>query len=229
MGTKICTKCNEGKPATAEYFYRDKKGPEGLTARCKVCLSEYGRRWQEKNKEHSKKYRQENREKRAEQQRTRIAASRDRYKAYFRAYYEANKERYREQTRLRDIANKERRAETKRLWAIRNRDHVNAHAREYRRVNPEVFRMIAHRRRARAKQSGVSYSLKDVQRQYAAQRGKCYYCGVKVGDIYHVDHVVPLARGGTNSPENLVIACPPCNQSKSNKLPHEWPQGGRLL
>jgi len=30
------------------------------------------------------------------------------------------------------------------------------------------------------------------------------------------DHLVPHARGGTNDPENLVVACQPCNCGRSN-------------
>jgi 5-methylcytosine-specific restriction endonuclease McrA len=41
--------------------------------------------------------------------------------------------------------------------------------------------------------------------------------------------VVPLSRGGSNGPENIVIACPTCNLAKKDKMPHEWPEGGRLL
>jgi len=34
---KRCTKCHKIYPATAEYFRRDKKGKNGLGARCKQC------------------------------------------------------------------------------------------------------------------------------------------------------------------------------------------------
>jgi 5-methylcytosine-specific restriction endonuclease McrA len=33
-----------------------------------------------------------------------------------------------------------------------------------------------------------------------------------------VDHVTPLARGGTNAKGNLVTACLPCNQEKADGL-----------
>jgi len=49
----------------------------------------------------------------------------------------------------------------------------------------------------------------------------CQYCG-QVGGELHCDHVVPLSRGGTSDPENLVTACPHCNASKSTKTLEEW-------
>ncbi len=43
----------------------------------------------------------------------------------------------------------------------------------------------------------------------------CQYCGAK-GDLTF-DHVVPRARGGTTSWENVVAACSPCNLRKGAK------------
>lgn len=48
----------------------------------------------------------------------------------------------------------------------------------------------------------------------------CVYCGD--GGILHCDHVVPVARGGSNEIENLATACAPCNLSKGDKLLSEW-------
>lgn len=43
----------------------------------------------------------------------------------------------------------------------------------------------------------------------------CRYCGRKAPDVVlHVDHIVPVARGGTNEPANLVTACRDCNEGK---------------
>lgn len=52
----------------------------------------------------------------------------------------------------------------------------------------------------------------------------CSYCGVTEAQ-WCVDHIIPLSRGGTNDPDNLVACCFPCNSSKSDKLLEEW--GGR--
>ncbi len=45
---------------------------------------------------------------------------------------------------------------------------------------------------------------------------KCTYCGARPPDVVLVvDHVIPVAKGGDNSTENLTSACKPCNQGKA--------------
>lgn len=45
----------------------------------------------------------------------------------------------------------------------------------------------------------------------------CRYCGAKAPDVaLTVDHVIPLALGGGDEPNNLVTACQPCNAGKSS-------------
>jgi hypothetical protein len=45
----------------------------------------------------------------------------------------------------------------------------------------------------------------------------CRYCGQSAPDVMlHVDHVVPVALGGADEPENLVTACVDCNTGKSS-------------
>lgn len=48
---------------------------------------------------------------------------------------------------------------------------------------------------------------------------KCLYCGKSApAVILQVDHVLPVSKGGTNEPANLVTACQDCNFGKSNIL-----------
>lgn len=50
----------------------------------------------------------------------------------------------------------------------------------------------------------------------------CYYCGTPAAlglKVLHVDHVIPVALGGTNDPWNLVAACWDCNAGKSSAMP----------
>lgn len=44
---------------------------------------------------------------------------------------------------------------------------------------------------------------------------RCRYCGLgTVATLLHVDHVVPVAEGGSDAPENLITACAECNLGK---------------
>jgi len=53
--------------------------------------------------------------------------------------------------------------------------------------------------------------------------GVCYYCDEKVGrDGLTMDHLVPLARGGRSTRDNIVCACKTCNTKKKTLLPMEW-------
>lgn len=56
--------------------------------------------------------------------------------------------------------------------------------------------------------------------EWRNQRRPCFYCGADAADT--VDHVVPLALGGTNYEGNLVPACRSCNSSKQDHLLFEW-------
>lgn len=45
----------------------------------------------------------------------------------------------------------------------------------------------------------------------------CRYCGANpMTAVLQVDHVVPVSKGGTNDPVNLVTSCFSCNSGKSN-------------
>ena len=53
--------------------------------------------------------------------------------------------------------------------------------------------------------------------------GTCYYCGRKVGYAnLTMDHVIPMARGGRSTKDNLVPCCKECNTKKKGSLPVEW-------
>ncbi|MBU4263236.1 MAG: HNH endonuclease [Proteobacteria bacterium] len=53
--------------------------------------------------------------------------------------------------------------------------------------------------------------------------GICYYCGRKFPlKELTMDHLIPLARGGTSSKGNIVAACKECNTRKKTLLPLEW-------
>lgn len=80
---------------------------------------------------------------------------------------------------------------------------------------------------AEALRRGYGRSMIDVEQMYKSQRGLCWWCGEPLKDDFHIDHRVPLSRGGTNDLGNLCCTCPHCNLSKNNKMP--WEFCGRLL
>ena len=53
--------------------------------------------------------------------------------------------------------------------------------------------------------------------------GLCYYCGsvYKPKDLT-MDHIIPLARGGRSTKDNIVPCCKECNSRKKTLLPIEW-------
>ncbi|MFG1302696.1 HNH endonuclease [Xanthobacter autotrophicus] len=53
----------------------------------------------------------------------------------------------------------------------------------------------------------------------------CAYCGERGGKL-ECDHVVPVARGGEHTDDNLVTACFSCNRTKRDRTPQEmgWRQ-----
>jgi hypothetical protein len=69
------------------------------------------------------------------------------------------------------------------------------------------------------KRSKISEKLKTKIRQTAKFRcGFClfqeYYSHAK----FHIDHIIPISKGGTNVEENLWLVCEICNRAKSDKI-----------
>lgn len=53
---------------------------------------------------------------------------------------------------------------------------------------------------------------------------KCHVCGMDMTDCpekWTMDHVVPLAHGGTNKSDNIKLACRPCNIERGSQITHD--------
>lgn len=95
--------------------------------------------------------------------------------------------------------------------------------------DPDIFRSYGRNRRARLRNAEGSHGKSDIRRLLSLQRGKCAGCGIKLKE-YHVDHVRPISRGGSNDFYNLQILCPLCNRTKCAQNVIEWNQrNGKLL
>jgi 5-methylcytosine-specific restriction endonuclease McrA len=49
--------------------------------------------------------------------------------------------------------------------------------------------------------------------------GRCAYCGSPATTW---DHIVPVSKGGSTTPSNVVPACASCNSSKNDRDVAEW-------
>lgn len=101
-------------------------------------------------------------------------------------------------------------------WFEKNRDRFRIHMRNEYQKDPERFLVHGRTRRARKLASGGEHTAEDIKYLFKLQRGKCAYCKVRLNK-YHVDHILAIARGGSNDRKNLQLLCPPCNQKKSAK------------
>ena len=210
--TRKCCICGEEFPLTSEYWHKDKKARFGLRYSCKVCTRQKAKRRLDENRERNK-----------EACKNWYANNRD----VVDAYREKNAEHIAEKKRKWRKNNPDKAKKHKSDSQKRNRASANARSKRFRERHPDKMRaksrVDAHQRRT----ANGEFTAQDIDLLYRSQRGKCWWCGKPLGAAYHIDHRIPLVRGGTNAPENLCLTCPPCNLSKGAKLPHEW--SNRLL
>ena len=172
-----------------------------------------------------------------------------------RNYYLANKDKLIENNKKWRAANPEKvkeslakwRAENKDYfikWSANNRDRERLRAATWRKNNPEKVREInaryasankeymqikAHKRRAAQRKNGGSLSRGITEKLYKLQRGMCACCGEPLGDDYNIDHIIPLALGGSNSDVNVQLLKAKCNRKKSSKHPIDYMQSKGFL
>lgn len=66
----------------------------------------------------------------------------------------------------------------------------------------------------------ITYStIDEIKTKYD---NKCAYCGKDCSQEYHIDHKLPLSRGGGNNIDNLALSCPTCNLRKNDKTDVEF-------
>jgi 5-methylcytosine-specific restriction endonuclease McrA len=198
---KHCRVCGELKPLAA--FHRKSDAKDGVMSTCKVCRSA----------EATEQYKTDKRKL--------LTAKRA---------YEENPDLLRARQRLYRERDPARSKDTQRRYRDKNRDSLNASGAEYRSANPEKVRAASQRMRAMRKGAPGSHTSDDIKALFASQRGLCVACRASIKGGYHVDHTMPLSRGGTNDKTNLQLLCPTCNLSKNARDPIEFMnQRGFLL
>jgi 5-methylcytosine-specific restriction endonuclease McrA len=211
---KKCSICLATLAADASNFRSDSTRSDGLSYKCKPCAkkgdkayrvkrdknkqAEHARAWREANPDYQKAWREKN-----------VSRHLDYNKAW-----RANNPNY----------NKD--------WIAARPGYCAAIQRKLWAKKPYEERLIIQRakrasRRHRIARTGKNYNFADVKAALSAQKNTCWWCSKRITK-YHIDHRIPLARGGGNGPDNIVISCPKCNLSRGAKLPWEGPSP-RLL
>ena len=213
---KVCSSCNTEKPFSE--FHKDPRSSrktDEYRGSCKLCVNKKNREWYERNKEARSiscaKWEMENKDRRAAQKVN---------------YYLEHKEEYAGRSEKYWLEKPEVMLERSRKYYRENKVAHRASVKAWGERNPDALRAISHKRRCAERNAEGEFSSADIQKLFESQFGMCTGCGNALessGDKkYHVDHVMPIALGGSNWPSNLQLLCPRCNLTKNAKHPDLW-------
>lgn len=216
-----------------EFFARKKvwlKTPKGIAARKREKKAWYSKH---KNEILGKQrvYAKANLPKR----RARRAKNRDKINAQKRAWSHSNQDSVRATSRrcyLSDRENrnamskryyeehKERMLEVTAAWQKANPDKVRKSHAAWKKRNPEKELAHVNLRRARVAKVTFDESAKTFYLLVKqSPQVSCEYCGCTLaGKDCHVDHIVPISKGGPHIASNLCVSCPTCNHKKGSKM-----------
>jgi len=200
---KTCSDCGEIKEESNFYFRS--KNKQTRKSYCKACATQRSLSY---NKEHP-----QDPEKR---------------KIYRARYYQKNKSVILKKNSSWSSDHKHLEREYGRSWYVKNRDKERIRLSMFRALHPNVKRRESAERRAKIARTVGKFQEQDIQRLYILQKGKCAACRIGLRR-YHIDHIIPISRGGSNWPTNLQLLCPSCNQRKWAKDPIEFAKEIGLL
>jgi len=132
---------------------------------------------------------------------------------YHKKYQEENREYYREYNKKWNKENKEHRLEYHKKWNKENKERKSGYNKKWYRDNLHLIKARDQKRRARKKAAlpHLSENEKLALKLLAEE-------AVLLGPNWHLDHIVPISKGGLHHPDNLQIVKSSYNLSKSNKL-----------
>lgn len=189
------------------FFMRRVAGFTGMCTKCRT------KKWFSDNAEHlkdfRKKYREENKEKIAK------TTERWRQKNIERLKIKAKEKRL---NQLEELKEKERNKSAK--YRETHRKECNERISNWKKKNKPLLRVYRQRRRVRTGKR--DFSAKLYNELLERQNYKCVYCFKDITEVNSFDHIIPIVRGGDNSPENLQLLCPFCNTSKGSKNHEEF-------
>lgn len=198
--TRFCPKCQ----AETE---RNKKGD------CKPCAKVRNAAW-----------RKANLDKVRAADNAHYAANKEIHRIKAAVYYAKNLEKNKARSAAYYAANTNKATLSNAAWAKANIDKVKAYKKAWAKANPEVNRIKAQNRRARKRKNGGTLSKGLAQKLFKLQKGKCPCCKQPLGNEFNLDHIMPIALGGSNTDDNIQLLRSSCNNQKSAKHPIDFMQ-----
>lgn len=107
--------------------------------------------------------------------------------------------------------NPEKRAEWRRGHALRHRGERAAYLKEYARTHVSKRRGLIAERIKR-------YGVIPVELINNFDNKICGICSLYIESKYEIDHIIPLAKNGTHTLDNLQLTHPICNRTKNARL-----------
>jgi len=108
-------------------------------------------------------------------------------------------------------------------------DRVRSRERHMWRYLTEPDYRLYHRQKSKRRKAQMRDSVaiqvqgREIRARFAEFDHRCAYCGAD-GDL-HIEHVVPISRGGGHAIGNIVPACESCNYSKRDHDAEPWYRG----
>jgi 5-methylcytosine-specific restriction endonuclease McrA len=146
---------------------------------------------------------------------------RERYRELHRIYEAAHREEKRERSRAHYAAHPEKYKGRGNAWKKAHPERKRELERAWNATHREAIRAKDARQRSRKLAAEGRFTAHDVANLYEKQCDCCRWCSVPLNGKYHIDHIIPLSRYGTNWPANLALTCELCNLRKGDKLPYE--------
>lgn len=148
----------------------------------------------------------------------------------FKQYREKNKDKLREKQKEYQEKNKEVLLKKWSKYHLKNKEKRNRQTKEY--FQTEKGKCVCkngnQNRRKHINNSDVTTSqLLELNKNAKV----CYWCNKSLkGKKIHIDHYIPLSKGGKHTISNLVVSCSSCNLSKHTKDPIVFANSlGKLL
>lgn len=188
MNYKTCTKCGETKEATKEFFGSNKKGKYGLRAICKICTAIATKRYE--STEEGKIARIKALKKYAHTDKRKDSIAKFRSSEKGKAL---SKKKY---------GTPESRKESKKKY--------------YSSDKGKLAHVIESSIRRTKENCTLTHEEKMAVRSIYAE---CQKLNAEAGYIaYHVDHIMPIAKGGKTHPDNLQILTAEENLKKGARI-----------